>query len=221
MILEFLPYHEKYCEPFAGGASIFFSKLKVNYNILNDLDDELVNCYIHIRDYVEDIIALLKGIPANKEMHNFYKNEYKPANNLEKAFRWFYLNRISYSGIMKAQNCYFGYGEKYSMKPENWPGHLRNVSKKLQSVDIFCLDFEKILKRLDNDFFLFIDPPYFNADQDKFYNICFSREDHFRLSQILKETGCKFLLTYDDTPEIRELYSWCRIAVTKEWFYNF
>lgn len=219
MILECIPMHEGYCEPFTGGGSIFFAKMKTKRNVLNDLDIELVNCYLHIRDHVEDLINLLDGISATKELHSFYKNEYKPKNDLERAFRWFYLNRISYSGIMRMQNCYFGYGEKYSMRPENWAKHLRKVSQKLQDVQIFCLDFEKLLEQIDKDLFLFVDPPYFNADQDKFYNVTFGHDDHIRLAKVLKEANLKFLLTYDDCVEIRELYRWCTI-VTKEWFYT-
>lgn len=65
-----------------GGASIFFAKEKVPHNLLNDMDEELINCYLVIRDHVEDLISLLHGIEATKENHTFYKNDYKPANNL-------------------------------------------------------------------------------------------------------------------------------------------
>ena len=67
LILESIPKHEKYCEVFAGGASIFFAKSSVSQNVLNDLDFELVNCYRIIKDNVEDLIYLLNGIPATKE----------------------------------------------------------------------------------------------------------------------------------------------------------
>ncbi|MEA5511639.1 DNA adenine methylase [Crocosphaera sp. UHCC 0190] len=101
LILPCLPKHHKYCEPFVGGGSIFFAKHNAKHNILNDKDPELINTYISIRDHVEDLIKLLQGIPATKEIHRYYKLDYSPSNDLEKAMRWFYLNRTSYSGIMK------------------------------------------------------------------------------------------------------------------------
>ena len=58
LILNCIPEHKKYCEPFAGGASIFFAKKNLETNILNDKDEELINCYIQIRDNVEKIISL-------------------------------------------------------------------------------------------------------------------------------------------------------------------
>lgn len=222
LILQCIPPHDKYCETFTGGGSIFFSKHSVSVNVLNDLDEELINCYIHIRDRVDDLIELLKDIKVNKELHGYYKNEYKPQNDLERSFRFYYLNRTSYSGIMRRENCYFGYGDKYSMRPENWGNHLKTTSEKLQGVTLCNYDFEKIITELDDDFFLFIDPPYYSSDQDKFYNVIFSHDDHLRLSRVLKENQhrFKFLITYDNSDEVRELYKWCHSLSSKEWYYT-
>ena len=60
LILEHIPCHHYYIEPFAGGASIFFAKSKVKSNHLNDLDKELINVYKVIRDHPEDLIDFLK-----------------------------------------------------------------------------------------------------------------------------------------------------------------
>lgn len=222
LILEHIPFHSVYIEPFAGGGSIFFAKEKVATNWLNDIDEELVNTYVHIRDSVEELIKFLDGLPASKELHHFYKNVFQPSNNLERAGRWYYLNRTSYSGIMNMQNCYWGYGDKYSMRPENWPRHLRRCSKKLQHVQISCRDFEAIIRDAPDGAFLFIDPPYFNADQDKFYTYSFTREDHDKLCNVLKENQnrIKFLITYDNSDAIRELYSWATGIYDKEWNYT-
>ncbi|MGB8345586.1 MAG: DNA adenine methylase [Ktedonobacteraceae bacterium] len=222
LILEYIVPHTFYAEPFAGGASIFFAKEKAPDNILNDADPELTNCYLIIRDNVEELITLLDGIPASKENHHYFKNIYTPTNEVERALRWYYLNRISYSGIMNMQNCYWGYGDKYSMQPKNWPAHLRRCSEKLQGVEITCTDFEQIIANAPDNAFLFIDPPYFNADQDKFYTHSFTRLDHFRLEHILREHShrLRFLLTYDNSREVRELYHWSPQMVEKEWNYT-
>lgn len=222
LILSQIPPHYYYCEPFCGGGSIFFAKPLVEQSILNDADAELINCYIQIRDHAEELIAQLSGLPASKELHKYFKNEFQPKDDLERAFRFYYLNRTSYSGIMKKENCYWGYGDKYSMRPENWPAHLRTVSDKIQEVHFTNKDFQIILESVSRDFFLFIDPPYFNADQDKFYTCSFTREDHYRLATVLaalNERGVKFLLTYDDSAEVRELYGWCQLT-NKTWNYT-
>ncbi len=139
LILEHVPIHNHYIEPFAGGGSIFFAKNKAIYNQLNDLDNDLVNVYLAIRDNPDELINFLKvqndnscrippslidgvengnPLPASKELHGFFKNEFVPLNDLDRAGRWYYLNRTSYSGIMNTQNMYWGYGDKFSMQPK-------------------------------------------------------------------------------------------------------
>ena len=222
LILEHIPAHDFYCEPLAGGASIFFAKDKAESNWLNDLDVELVNCLIHIRDHPKELIDFLKNAEPSKEQHSFYKNKFNPRNKLEMAGRWYFLNRISYSGIMRMENCYWGYGEKYSMQPKNWGTNIRRCSRKLQNVKITSEDFEGVINSLPDDALLFVDPPYFNRDQDKFYTHTFSLDDNKRLVEVLKENSdrIKFLLTYDDSEEIRQMYSWANKIVNKTWFYT-
>jgi DNA adenine methylase len=221
-IIEHIPYHTYYIEPFAGGASIFFAKEKVPINILNDRDEELMNVYQVIRDEPEQLIKFLEGKPAKKDLHYYYKNDFKPTNYLEKAGRWYYLNRVSYSGIMNIQNCYWGYGDKYSMRPENWPRNIRRTSLKLQGVELLCKDFECIIDNAPNGAFLFVDPPYFNADQDKFYTCIFTSDDHFRLRDALyrNKDRLKLLITYDNIKDLRDLYDWATEIHEKEWNYT-
>lgn len=221
-ILDLLPPHDSYCEPFAGGASIFFAKRKSSFSILNDLDEEVINTLSCIRDHVEGLIDLLDGIPASKELHGYYKDEYRPNTNLERAFRWYYLNRTSYSGIMRPENCYWGFGDKFSMRPENWPPHLRTVSDKLQAIELTARDFEEVIDGLPEGCFVFTDPPYYNADQDKFYNCTFEIKDHERLADCLRRNNGRisFLLTYDDHPDVRSLYNWADLLTSHEWNYT-
>ncbi len=222
LIIEHIPFHVSYCEPFAGGASIFFAKEKVQRNHLNDLDKDLIRVYRMIRDYPKDLINFLNGLPATKELHNYYKNEFVPTNELELAGRWYYLNRTSYSGIMNMPNCYWGYGEKYSMRPENWPQSILRTSRKLEDVVLTSNDFEHVINTIEDGSLLFIDPPYFNADQDKFYTISFKKEDHFRLLEVIRRNSnrLKLYITYDNCEQIREMYSWAKELHDKEWNYT-
>lgn len=240
LILEHIPAHTSYIEPFAGGASIFFCKDKVAQNWLNDIDNELVNTLTIIRDTPNELINILKvgvdaqiprnllngvtdgePIPALKSLHHFFKNVYVPHNDLERAFRWFYLNRTSYSGIMNFKNMYWGYGDKYSMQPKNWARNIERTSEKLQNVQITNFDFEQVIDNAPEGSLLFVDPPYFNADQDKFYEHFFSRDDHYRLLRCIQRNANRlnFFITYDNVTEVRELYSWVHEMYDKEWNY--
>ena len=222
LILNEIPPHDHYCEPFAGGASVFFAKPSTIHSMLNDMDVDVINVLRQIRDRVEELIGLLDGLEATKENHSYYKDVYKPTDGLTQAFRWFYLNRTSYSGIMRPENCYWGYGRKYSMRPENWPPHLRTVSDKLQGVELTAFDFEMAIDSLPDRSFAFIDPPYYDADQEKFYNCTFTVEEHERLAECLRRNTerLRFLLTYDDHPSVRCLYDWVESVSNKEWNYT-
>jgi len=160
-------------------------------------------------------------LPASKELHGFFKNEYKPQNELERAGRWYYLNRTSYSGIMNSQNMYWGYGDKYSMQPKNWAQNILRTSQKLRGVQLTNLDFEDVIDNAPDDALLFLDPPYFNADQDKFYQHYFSKQDHYRLADCLRRNSerLRLFVTYDNTPEIKKLYCWMLEMHDKEWNY--
>jgi len=131
LIIEHIPEHSYYIEPLAGGAYLFFAKRKISNNWLNDIDKDLMNCFSIIRDYPDKLIDRLNGEEATKERHSYYKNVFEPKTDLDRAARWFYLNRTSYSGIMNMQNCFWGYGDKYSMRPENWPRNILRTSAKL------------------------------------------------------------------------------------------
>lgn len=222
IIEAYIPPHDYYVEPFLGGGSVFFHKPKVD-SWLNDLDSELMNCYKNIKKNVVEMMNTLEGEMATKDRHSYYKNEFKPQNALDRAVRYYYLNRTSYSGIMKEVNCYWGYGDKYSMRPENWGRQLVRNHKKLQKVKLTSLDFEDIFDNLpkDKNIFMFVDPPYFNADQSKFYQQSFDLRDHERLAKRLRKLprNIFFLLTYDNSAEVRELYSWANQVREHEWNY--
>lgn len=221
-IMPHIPKHNEYLEPLCGGASIFFAKEKVKINILNDADERLINCFKQIRDNPEKIMEFLEGYPAKKDIHTYFKEEFEPENDIERAARFFYLNRTSFSGIMKMQNCYWGYGDEYSKGPENWGDQLQKNSRKLEGVKLLCKDFEPVINNASDGAFLFIDPPYYDRDQDKFYAETFDKKDHKRLANTLKKNSdrLRFLLTYDDYSEVRELYEWADYILEESWNYT-
>ena len=66
---------------------------------------------------------------------------------------------------------------------------------------------------------MYLDPPYYHADQKRAYTQPFAVHDHIRLAEQLKTTPVMFCLSYDDCEEIRELYKWANIYDVS-WLYN-
>ena len=196
--------------------------------MIRDKSEELISMLTRgssmgtaIPEYLLNDTKKTEVLPASKGLHAFLKNSFKPKNDLESAAQWYYLNRTSYSGIMNKQNMYWGYGDRFSMQPKNWAANIRRTSQKLQKVKLTCLDFEKVIDTAPNGALLFLDPPYFNADQDKFYQCAFAKDDHYRLAECLKRNEKRLLLfiTYDNSVEVRGLYKWMKETHNKEWNY--
>lgn len=93
---------------------------------------------------------------------------------------------------------------------------LTEISKRLRRVVIENQDFEKNIKTYDRPGALFyLDPPYYDAEQ--YYPDRFNPEDHTRLKDVLDRIQGKCLISYNDCPEIRELYNrYCVIEVDRE-----
>jgi DNA adenine methylase len=212
--------HDEYREPFVGGGSIFFAKQKSKINWINDLEGNLITTYQAIADKKNnfELCSLLSQEIATPTRHKEVK-DYAPSSLLDIAFRTFYLNRTSYSGIIHKPA--WGYKEGKSSPPKNWTQFVQAAGKKLENVKITNLDFEQVItaKKDGKLVLMYLDPPYFHADQKRAYKKSFSQEDHFRLAKILKNSEHLFCLSYDDCEEIRNLYSWAKIY-QREWLYN-
>lgn len=220
-IIPFLKVeHLNYIEPFVGGASIFLAKKKASgVNWINDADPDLINFYSIIQNENTRTLLynLLKSEKANKERHKEII-QMKPKDNVERAFKYFYLNRTSFSGIMNKPRWGFAIGS--SVVPEKWIELIEPVAKKLENVKITNFDFRKALNETikDSNTLIYADPPYFKASKS-IYNHEFSQQDHLDLMNLLKRSKAKFILSYENCPEIKEMYKWAKISeVTWKYF---
>jgi DNA adenine methylase len=203
--------HQEFREPFAGGASVFFNKPKVEKNWLNDLDKELITTMKQISDPVarKKLARRFESEKANPARWREVM-DLTPKSDLEVAYKYFYLNRTSFSG--KLVSAAWGYREKRSLPPERWHERILPCGEKLEDVRFTNWDFEKVINAPSkNQTLMFIDPPYFLPSKKKHYRHGFTPEDHIRLAEALKKTDHYFFLTYEDTPEVRKLYKWANI----------
>ena len=217
-IISLVPEHESFVEPFCGGAGLFFAKPKAKANVLNDINRELVTTYKIIRDQPQRLAKLVRSQNNSERRYNYLNDQFEPANELEVALRWFYLNRTSEFETM----------DKLWERDASVPfdsAELEKIilasSQKLQGVDLTCGDFSLAINNAPDKSFVFVAPPYslqHSPDRTRKYRHPFHKEAHLRLADTLKQNANRvnFMMAYKDCPEIRALYSWANLVEVLE-----
>ena len=221
---------DRYIEPFLGGGALFFylvsNKNKRFTAYLSDINSELINSYLVVKDNVEKLIILLtqNEIEYNKAPEEYYNNLRENYNlrscpdKIERAAQFITLNRTCFNGLYRVNrkgefNVPWG---KY-VNPSICDGNnLRNVSNVLcnPEVTIKACDYKEALLDAREGDFIYLDPPYIPVSSTAYFTSYtkyeFSPDDQKDLASVfrkLDERGCKVMLTNSDTPSTRELYS--------------
>ena len=210
VILPLIPPSAHLIEPFAGGASVFFLRGGGPCSHLNDLDADLIVCYVHIRDRVEEMIDCLRTLPISAETHHRLKNGRLYQDELERTASHFFLNQTSFSGITLPRTSYWSPRSPRVTSHDLWARKLRRASALLQGVRLTCQDFEAVIEAAPDGAFLYVDAPYHTARHHKFYRHVFEWADHERLAACLQRHHgrLRWLMTYDDCTLLRDLYEW-------------
>ena len=208
--------HDEYIEPFIGGASIFLGKKLSKNNWLNDVDKDLINFYkiIENQSKSKELYKLLDNEYVDKYRYEQVKN-FTPKNKIEEAFKYFYLNRTSFSGIMHKPR--WGYRIGSSVTPDKWVNRIDQVALKMRGTKLTCLDFREVLIKASQKTLIYADPPYYKASKYIYKNE-FNMQDHSDLVDILKHTTSKFILSYNYHEDITKMYSWANIS-QEDWVY--
>lgn len=214
------PVFNIYHEPFLGSGAFFFRlyrEQKIRRAILSDINAELIDTYIAIRDNVSDVIRFLSEFPYNKEFYYAIRKKDPWQLSLpERAARMIYLNKTGYNGLYRVNrqgkfNVPFGrYKSPRYLDKEN----LLAVSRALQNVDIMCVPFETVLERTSTGDLVYFDPPYIplshTANFTSYHANGFGLADQERLRDICIELSRKevfIMLSNSNTDITRALYN--------------
>ncbi|WP_427160871.1 DNA adenine methylase [Aliinostoc sp. HNIBRCY26] len=224
-IVEYLPgSFAEFREPFIGGGSVFIY-LKQKFPHLkfwiNDLNQEL---FLFWKIAQSELVQLVKEIQQIKNKYTDGKLlfteltsvDVKSLSDLERAVRFFVLNRITFSGTVESG----GFSQEAFHKRFTYSSieRLEKLETILdEDIQITNLDYSELIKAKGDNVFLFLDPPYFSATKSKLYGKdgdLHTSFDHQRFAEILKQCHHQWLITYDDSPQIREnlqyanIYEW-------------
>ena len=211
-LVPLIPKHDRYIEVFAGGLSVFFRKKSARKSIVNDVDKNLINLYICILQRDEEFKEHIYWYPKSRDLHTVIRDTFNKENqdtiipNGKRAADYLYLIRNTFNKTLVNNTL----STDAYWNTDIW-NDLMFSREKLNNTLIENLDFESLIKKHEpkEDDFWYLDPPYVVADKRKYYTFNFTFEDHVRLKEnidIIHNNGGKFMISYDDKEDIKDLY---------------
>lgn len=226
----------RFVDVFGGSGSVLLGKEQVDsFEVYNDYDRNLVNLFHCMKERTmatireigfcnlnsrEDFNSVKKFFEFEEFKDDFYREEllltelmFPPpeANELNeirtritkdydvrRAAMFLKLLRYSYSsGCKSFASQPFDIRKLFEL--------IKQLENRMANVVVENQDFETLIKHYDRqDTFFYADPPYFSTED--MYAVGFNWNDHVRLKDTLSKIQGKFLLSYNDCPEIKELY---------------
>lgn len=211
---------EEYREPFVGGGSFFiylrqiYPKLKI---WINDLNPELVYFWKYAQIDSEKLAKAILKIKTERKNGQELFDELvnltsENLSEFERAVRFFVLNRITFSGVVESGGyshlAFLGRFTESSIE------RVAKLGKLLEGIKISHLDYQEVLLDGGKEVFTFLDPPYFKATKSRLYGkngILHTGFNHDEFASNMKKCPHTWLITYDDSPEIRKLFEFANI----------
>ena len=211
----------EYAEPFAGGAGIAMTLLLNNYVsgiYLNDIDPAIYSFWYSVLNHTEALCELVQSVEVTiAEWHQqraiFQTSCAKPY--LQLGFATLFLNRTNRSGILKA-GVIGGLDQTGNFKLDcrfnksELTRKIRRIGEYRDQISLTSLDALKFIKTVlpksAQQTLINLDPPYFRKGPELYTNF-YNANDHVLLAKAVIRLKRRWIVTYDDTPEIRSLYS--------------
>lgn len=219
-IAKRIPVFEEFREPFLGGGSVFIHCRQAFPDRkfwVNDLYLKLFRFWKSAQKDSEGLINQIwiwrRKFKNGKKLHRFLLDGMSDFSDLEKGAAFFILNRITFSGTSESGGfSQAAFRERFT---ESSIERVSKIEPLLKGVQITNLDYQKVVEAPGEDVFIFLDPPYFSATQSALYGKNGNLHkvfDHERFAETMKNCPHKWLITYDDSPYIRDLFSFAEIS---------
>lgn len=213
-------YGGVYAEPFAGGAGIAW-RLLLNGDMtevwLNDIDPVIFAFWDAVINRPDPLCELIlrKDVTIDEWHRQRAILSSSQSSPLELAYATLFLNRTNRSGILKA-GVIGGKNQDGNYKLD-CRFNKNDLIHKIQRIHVYRdvikftrLDAEECLRKWNKELpsraLVNIDPPYYNQGRDLYLSF-YQPEDHARLAKLVRSLKIKWMLTYDEAPEIEKLYS--------------
>lgn len=190
--------HNLYCEPFVGGAAVFFGKSPSEIEVLNDTNKELINFYQVLQNRFVELEKMVKVTLHSRWLHRDATVVYESPHlfdEVKRAWAVWVLSTQSFSAMLDGTWGYDKTDQTTTKKITNKRNLFNeDLAIRLQNVQLECADAIYVIKSRDTSRTLFYcDPPYFNSDCGHYDG--YSIEDFEMLLKTLGSIKGKFMLS--------------------------
>ncbi|CAC9626877.1 DNA-methyltransferase [uncultured Gammaproteobacteria bacterium] len=225
-----------YVEPYAGGSAVALHLLieqKVKKVTINDFDRSIYAFWHAALKNTKKLCDLIENTEINienwKKAKEIQKNKSKE-KLLDLGFSTFFLNRTNISGIINA-GVIGGIEQKGKYKincrfnKEDLIKRIKLIAKYKKQIDLYNLDALKLIKKIqkesnNNKTIFYFDPPYYLKGSSLYMNH-YKDDQHKEVSEAIKEiSNINWIVSYDNTPEIEQIYKWVSKGLTKKYSFN-
>lgn len=199
--------HTTYVEPFAGAAAMLFLRPEpAKVEVLNDINGELVNLYRVVKHHLDEFVRQFRWqLVAREEFERLKASAPETLTDIQRAARFFFLQKTSFGAKVSGQT----FGVSASAPPRinllRLEEDLSAAHLRLARVTIEHLPWAACVARYDRpETFFFCDPPYWQTEG---YGVEFGLDQYEALAQTLRTIKGRALLTINDHPDMRRVFS--------------
>lgn len=225
-IISHFPHHTCYVEPFCGAASVFLRKPPAEFEVLNDLDGDLINFFRVLREHTDDLIQAIQLTPYSRAEYKAAFDTEPFIDPLERARRYYVAAWQGWGGGKGTRPGGWRYQHtnnrgKSVVADWNQVHHLEAVVGRLKCAMIENDDALSVIERYDQPHTLFyVDPPYLSETRTDRWKTCayqheFDIEHHNELLDLLNRIeGMAVISGYPSDLYTSGLSGWHRAETT-------
>lgn len=212
-IIELLPQHSCYVEPFAGAAWVLFGKPASDVEVLNDIDQDLITLFRVVKEKPAELIASFEWeLVSRAEFDRLASLNTSELSDVQRAHRFYYLIMAGWGGELNYPRFQTsitdgGHGNRLIGALKTLHQRLEPIHHRLSTVIIENLDWQACIDRYDRPgTIMYLDPPYPGNKCNYAHNMR-DLAAHHLLAERLASTKCQWILSSYDSSQTRTMFS--------------
>lgn len=207
--IEAVP-HVRYVEPFVGMGGVFFRRRRrPQMEVINDINSDVVTLFRILQRHYQQFLDVLKWqVCSRAEFERLTRVDPDTLTDLERAARFLYLQRAAFGGKVAKQTFGVDFQQGARFDLTKIVPMLEDVHERLCGVVIERMPFAACIARYDSrpGTLFYLDPPYWGCTDDYGQGL-FSEADFEVLRGLLEDLQGRFILSLNDTPEVRSMFA--------------